>query len=149
MSSAARAMFAVVLTALVFLFENVAWADIGQIKTISGEVYLIRNAVPQPARVGALVQQGDVLSTGGNSSVGVTFVDNSRLSAGSNTRIEIAQYRYDSTTQVGEFQTDIQRGTLYVVSGAIAKQPGDAMKVRTPTTVIAVRGTTLAVKVEN
>lgn len=149
MKAAARAIRAVVLISLALLLGDIAWADIGQIKTLSGEVFLIRNAAVQPAKVGTLVRQGDVLSTGTSGSAGVTFIDNSRLSVGSNTRIEIAQYRYDSTTQEGEFQTDLQRGTLYVISGAIAKQPGDAMKVRTPTTVIAVRGTTFAVKVED
>ncbi|MBM4261029.1 MAG: FecR domain-containing protein [Deltaproteobacteria bacterium] len=148
MSSIARAVLATIVASLALLSGAVAWADIGQIKSLSGEVYLIRNSVQQRAAVGGLVQQGDVLATGANSSAGITFVDNSRLSVGSNTRIEIAQYRYDPTTQEGVFLTDIKRGTLYVVSGTIAKQPGEPMKVRTPTTVIAVRGTTLAVKVE-
>lgn len=149
MSYTFRAILTLAAMTAALLHAEVAWADIGQIKTLSGEVYLIRDSVQLPATVGTLVQKGDVLATGANSSAGMTFVDSSRLSIGSNTRIEISQYRYDSTTQEGEFLTDIKRGTLYISSGSIAKQPGDAMKVRTPTTVIAVRGTTFVVRVED
>jgi hypothetical protein len=42
----------------------------------------------------------------------------------------------------------MQRGTLAVVSGQIAKRSPGAMKVKTPTTILGVRGTTFAVQVE-
>ena len=53
------------------------------------------------------------------------------------------------TTQDGEFVTDVQRGTLAVVSGQIAKRSPEAMKVTTPTTILGVRGTTFAIKVSD
>jgi hypothetical protein len=128
--------------------DGAAWAEIGQIKNVSGQVLLLRNNVQQTAKAGDLLQQADVLTTGANSSVGVTFIDNSRLSAGPNSRIELKQFRFDPTTQNGEFLADMQRGTLAIVSGQIAKGSPDAMKVKTPTTILGVRGTTFAVKVE-
>ena len=123
-------------------------ADIGQIKNVSGEVYLLRQTLQLPAKPGDLVQQSDVLITGANGSVGLTFIDSSRLSAGPNSRIELKQFRFNPTTQDGEFVTDVQRGTLAVVSGQIAKRSLNAMKVKTPTTILGVRGTSFAVKVE-
>jgi len=42
----------------------------------------------------------------------------------------------------------LHRGTLAIVSGQIAKRSPDAMKVQTPTTILGVRGTKFAVKVE-
>jgi len=125
-----------------------AVADIGQIKNVSGEVFLLRQTVQLPAKAGDLVRQADVIITGANGAVGVTFIDNSRLSAGPNSRIELKQFRFNPTTQDGEFVTDVQRGTLAVVSGQIAKSSPNAMKVKTPTTILGVRGTTFAVKVE-
>jgi hypothetical protein len=142
-------LFAIALASFVTLLVQDAAADVGQIKTVSGEVLLIRNAIQQPARAGDLVQKGDALVTGANASAGITFVDNSRFSIGPNTRIEIAEFRFDATTHEGEFLTRIERGTLVIVSGHIAKQSVEAMKVRTPTTVITVRGTTFAVKVQD
>lgn len=126
-----------------------ALADIGQIKNVSGAVFILRDKIQQPAKPGDLVQQADVLITGANGAVGLTFIDGSRLSAGANSRIELKQFRFNPTTQDGEFVTEVQRGTLAVVSGQIAKRSPNAMKVKTPTTILGVRGTTFAVKVED
>jgi len=125
-----------------------AWAEIGQIKNVSGQVFLLRNKLQQPAKAGDLVEEGDVLTTGRDGSIGITFIDNSRFSAGPNTRIDLTQFRFNPTTQDGQFQTGMQHGTLAVVSGQIAKRSPEAMKVITPTTILGVRGTTFAVKVD-
>ena len=140
--------FAIFFAGFIFAWTSAAWAEIGQIKNISGQVFLMRNNAQQPAKAGDLVEQSDVLITGANGSVGVTLIDNSRLSAGPNSRIEFKQFRFNPTTQEGEFLADMQRGTLAIVSGQIAKRSPDAMKVKTPTTILGVRGTTFAVKVE-
>ena len=123
-------------------------AEIGQIKNTAGQVFLLRNNNQQPAKPGDLIEQTDVIVTGSNGSVGVTLIDNSRLSAGPNTRVEFKQFRFNPTTQEGESLTQLHRGTLAIVSGQIAKRSPDAMKVETPTTILGVRGTKFAVKVE-
>ena len=125
-----------------------AAAEIGQIKNTAGQVFLLRNNNPQPAKAGDVVHEADIVTTGANGSVGITLIDNSRLSAGPNSRIELKQFRFNPTTQEGESLTDVRRGTLAIVSGQIAKRSPDAMKVQTPTTILGVRGTTFAVKVE-
>ena len=130
------------------LFGRSAWAEIGQIKNVAGQVVLLRNNAQQPATAGDLVEQADVLITGPNSSVGITFIDNTRFSAGPNSRIELKQFRFNPTTQEGEFLTDAQHGTLAIVSGQIAKRSPDAMKIKTPTTILGVRGTMFAVKID-
>jgi hypothetical protein len=123
-------------------------AEIGQIKNTAGQVFLLRNNNQQLAKPGDLIEQADVIVTGSNGSVGVTLIDNSRLSAGPNTRVEFKQFRFNPTTQEGESLTQLHRGTLAIVSGQIAKRSPDAMKVQTPTTILGVRGTKFAVKVE-
>jgi len=123
-------------------------AEIGQIKNTAGQVFLLRNNNQQPAKPGDLIEQADVIITGSNGSVGVTLIDNSRLSTGPNTRVEFKQFRFNPTTQEGESLTQLHRGTLAIVSGQIAKRSPDDMKVQTPTTILGVRGTKFAVKVE-
>ena len=135
--------------AAIAVTATLALADIGQIKNVSGAVFILRDKIQQPAKPGDLVQQADVLITGANGAVGLTFIDGSRLSAGANSRIELKQFRFNPTTQDGEFVTEVQRGTLAVVSGQIAKRSPGAMKVKTPTTILGVRGTTFAVKVDD
>ena len=48
----------------------------------------------------------------------------------------------------GEFITDMNRGTLTVISGKIAKSSPKAMKIKTPTTILGLRGTKIAVQVK-
>jgi len=143
-----RAVIAVLILWFVTLLGHSAWGEIGQIKNVAGQVSLVRNNVQQPAKIGDLLEQADVLTTGPNGSVGITFIDNTRFSAGPNSRIELKQFSFNPTTQEGEFMTDVQRGTLAIISGQIAKRSPDAMKVKTPTTILGVRGTKFAVKVD-
>jgi hypothetical protein len=141
-------MLAVVCAVIAIPVGAAATAEIGQIKNVNGQVFLTRNSAQQPAKAGDLVDQSDIITTGANGSVGITLIDNSRLSAGPNSRIELKQFRFNPTTQEGESVTEVRRGTLAIVSGQIAKRSPNAMKVQTPTTILGVRGTTFAVKVE-
>ena len=124
-----------------------ALAEIGQIKTLKGDVFIIRDNTRMPARLGDLLLQADVVETGKSGSVGITFIDNSRFSAGPDTRLELSRFRFNPTTHDGEFLTEMNRGTLTVISGQIAKRSTEAMKIRTPTTILGFRGTRVAVKV--
>ena len=143
------AMLALVLcAAFAFAAAPTPTTSVGQIKNVTGQVTILRNNNQQPAKAGDLVELADVVTTGAHSSVGITLIDNSRLSVGPNSRIEIKQFRYNPTTQEGESVTEIRRGTLAIVSGQIAKRSPDAMTVQTPTTILGVRGTTFAVKVD-
>jgi hypothetical protein len=126
-----------------------ALAQIGQIKTLNGEVFIIRNGTKMPALARDLLQQADIIETGTEGSVGITFIDNSRFSAGPNTRIELKQFQFNPTTHDGDFLTNMDRGTLAVISGHIAKRSPEAMKIKTPTTILGFRGTKIVVKVSD
>lgn len=141
-------MVASFLAGFAILSRESAWAQIGQIKNIAGQVFLSRSGVERSAKAGDLVEQTDVVTTGPKSSAGITFIDNSRLSVGPDSQIELKQFHFNATTQEGEFLADLHRGTLAIVSGQIAKRSPDAMKVKTPTTILGIRGTTFAVKID-
>jgi len=115
--------------------SGVAWAEaIGQIKTLAGEVSIIRGAGKAPAKVGDLLKKADTLQTGSDGRVGMTFIDNSRFSLGPNSQIALEQFTFNATTQEGEFLTKVERGTVAVISGHIAHSAPEAMKVKTRTT---------------
>jgi hypothetical protein len=122
-------------------------SDIGQIKTVSGTVHVEREGKQLAATAGMNVRQSDRLVTGADGAVGVTFLDNSLLSAGPSTELAIDRYSFDTTTHSGHFDASLQRGTLAVVSGKIVKQTPGAMRVRTPASVMGVRGTEFVVRV--
>jgi len=115
--------------------------DVGMVKVVKGDVHIERGGQKVPAAVGTRVRQGDVLVTGANGSVGVAFLDNSLLSTGPNSTLSIDRFAFDKTTHAGSFETSLRQGTLAAVTGKIAKQSPDAMKVRTPAAVLGARGT--------
>ena len=134
----------------VMTLTQAAWAEaIGQIKTLSGDVSIIRNSVKSPAKAGDLLEKADMLMTGADGRVGLTFIDNSRFSLGPNSQIALEKFTFNPTTQEGEFLTKVERGTLAVISGHIAHSAQDAMKVQTRTTILGVRGTHFLVQVED
>ncbi len=120
--------------------------EAGHVKVSRGAVQIERAGQKNPAAVGAVVQAGDVVTTGADGSVGITFLDNSLLSAGPNSMLAIDRFTFDSTTHQGSFESSLRKGTLAVVSGKLAKQSPEAMKVKTPAAVLGVRGTEFLVR---
>jgi hypothetical protein len=118
------------------------WADdIAQFKVAKGAVHVERSGQRLPARVGTHLQATDTVVTGADGAAGIAFVDNSLLSVGPNSVLAIERYAFNSTTHEGTFESSLRKGTLSVVSGKIAKQSPDAMKVKTPSSILGVRGT--------
>jgi hypothetical protein len=120
-------------------------AEIGQIKIAKGQVGIERQGKSVPGIVGARLQTSDTVKTGPDGSVGITMDDDSLLSAGPNSVLSLDRYAFDATTNQGRFDTSLNKGTLAVISGRIAKQSPDAMTVRTPNAILGVRGTEFVV----
>jgi len=123
-------------------------ADVGLIKVSKGDVRIERAGAKVPAAVGAAVQPSDVIVTGADGLAGITFTDNSLVSLGPNSVFSIDKYRFDSTTHQGEFESSLTRGRLAAISGKMVKQSPEAMKVRTPSAIMGVRGTEFIVQVD-
>ena len=122
--------------------------EIGRVKTVAGSAQVVRGKSVIAAAPGQLLQVNDVLKTGRDGRIGITFVDNSRFAVGPNSTIALSAFEFDDTTHAGRSLTTVNRGTLGVVSGQIAKENKDAMRVRTPTSLLAARGTRFVVEVK-
>jgi hypothetical protein len=139
-----RLLPALVLIAL----ASPATAEIGRIKRVYGHAEIVRGDKILPAAPGLPLLEHDILQTGPDGRISLAFVDNTRFSIGPQSRIDVAQFRFDETTHTGSrFETRVDRGSLAVVSGQIAHESKDAMKVRTPTSLLGVRGTRFVVDV--
>jgi hypothetical protein len=132
------------LCGLLLAFTATA-AEIGQIKVAKGDVVVEREGKTIPARPGTRLQTSDVIRTGSDGSVGITMDDDTLLSAGPGSVLSLEHYAFDPTTSRGRFDATLNKGTLAVISGRIAKQSPDAMTVRTPAAVLGVRGTSFVV----
>ena len=133
-------------TMLLFILATSASAvEIGRIKVAKGQVTIERQGQSMPAMVGGRLQAADIVRTGTDGSVGITMDDDSLLSAGANSELVLDRYAFDATTNQGRFDSSLNKGTLAVISGRIAKQAPDAMTVRTPKALLGVRGTEFVV----
>jgi hypothetical protein len=124
-----------------------AGALIGQVKTASGQTFIVRDAVSTPAKIGDEVQEKDTIETGADGAIGITFIDNTVFSSGPNSQVALEEYSFDSSNFKGAMTADVNQGTLAVVSGDIARSTPGAMKIKTPTAILGVRGTTFAIQV--
>ena len=126
---------------------SLAANDIAQIKTMSGTVIVERRSQRILASTGMKLQQADVIRTGIDGSFGITFVDNTMMSAGPNSSLALDRFSFNSTTHEGRLDASVRSGTLSVISGKIAKQSPEAMTVRTPAAILGARGTEFFVQV--
>lgn len=138
----------IVAAAVGSLAMTAANAEIARVKTSTGIAMIERGAGRLPATPGLQLNPGDKLVTGKTGRISVSFIDNTRFSVGPNSRIAVNEFIYDRTRQQGTFLTQVDRGSLAIVSGHIAKSGKDAMKVRTPNSLLGVRGTRFIVEVQ-
>ena len=89
---------------------------------------------------------GDRLITGDNGAMGVIFTDNTRISLGPDSKINIDHYVFNPRQGVFSFLAELVQGTASYISGAIGKLSPDSVEFRTPTAVVGVRGTSFLFK---
>jgi hypothetical protein len=141
-------VFGLLLLAAAWMGTHALAGEAGRIKVSKGDVRIERSGKVMAAPVGTVIEVADTVKTGVDGSVGITFHDNSLLSAGPNSELVVERFVFDSTTHQGEFDTRLKRGTLAVVSGKIVKQSPEAMRIKTPAAIMGVRGTEFIVKVD-
>ncbi|HVU31411.1 MAG TPA: FecR family protein [Sphingomicrobium sp.] len=138
---------ALFLVSLAALAPSPALAEIARVKSSSGTAMIQRGSNQLRAAAGQELLPGDTLVTGKDGRISLTFIDNTRFAVGPNSRVAVSKFEYDRTRQQGAFITQVDRGSLAVVSGKIAKSARDAMKVQTPNSLLGVRGTRFIVEV--
>ncbi len=143
MKLAKRTLWALVLT----LPFSLAWAadEAGIVKTSKGQVTVERAGQRLAAPVGSRIFASDRVLTGGDGSVGITLRDNTILSAGPNSTVDLNKFAFDSTTHAGAIDATVRRGTLSVMSGKIAKATPDAVSFSAPGMTLGVRGTSFVI----
>src|SRR5215470_3410626 len=143
-------------------FTGPAWAQndvsvkpIGKVVTATGSVTIehvtavvVQAALsnqPGQAKVGDPIYLGDVLTTGGNGRVGITFTDGTAFDLSSNARMAMTEFIYDPNSKSNSTLLSLTKGTFTFVAGKIAKT-GD-LKVDTPVATMGIRGTTPRVEI--
>jgi len=117
----------------------------GVVKTSKGNVSIERSGYKVNAPVGTRIFSSDRVITGADSSVGITLQDNTVLSAGPNSTVDLDKFAFNSTTHTGAIYASVKRGTLSVISGKIVKASPEAVSFTAPGMTLGVRGTTFII----
>jgi hypothetical protein len=120
---------------------------IGVVKTLKGTVHIERAGRSLDVAIGSETYSSDRIVTGPESSVGITLRDNTLLSEGANSILELNRFSFNTTTYDGALDATIKRGSLAVVDGKLAKANPDAVRYSTPNTTLGVRGTEFIIEV--
>lgn len=118
---------------------------IGHVLKLSGSATAIRNGVSVELHIGDAVQKGDVIQTGSDSSVGMTFVDGSAFGMTSNARMVLNEMIYDPNGSSNSSLMSLVQGTITFVAGQTAKNGN--MRVETPVATMGIRGTAVLVEI--
>jgi hypothetical protein len=121
----------------------------GHIKKVSGAAFVVRASGTTPAKAGDAIFATDVLRTAGDGAVGITLRDDTRVSLGPNSEVRIERYVYAPGEGGLGMVLKFMRGMAVYVSGRIAKLAPDSIRLETPTGIVGVRGTTVAIRVES
>ena len=118
---------------------------IGNVATVTGNASVIRNDKTTPLKVKDDIYLNDVVQTGANSTLGITFIDATTFNLKASTKITIDNYVYEDGGKNNAAIFDVAKGTAAFVAASVAKT-GD-MKITTPTATLGIRGTTGLVEV--
>jgi len=120
--------------------------SIGQVASMTGSATVTRGNTSRAAlKVADVIYAKDILQTEVNSSLGITFDDETTFSLSANTRIVIDSFVYQEGGHGNLASFNVAAGTASFIASLVAKT-GD-MKIATPEATLGIRGTTGIVEV--
>jgi len=126
---------------------------IGVTAALRGEVVRVASAdKTTPLGVlssGSVIYLGDEIKVAKDGRLQVLLLDETVFTLGSGAEMTIDKFVYNPNKGAGELVSNITKGAFRFISGKVAKQNKDAMKVKIPSGIIGVRGTQVAGEIRN
>ena len=119
----------------------------GHIKIATGAAFIVRQNTTIQAKPGDAVFAIDTLKTDADGTIGVTLMDDTRISLGPSSEVRLERYVFAPAEGGLGMVLNFVRGVAAYVSGRMAKLAPDAIRLETPAAIVGVRGTTVAIKV--
>ena len=95
--------------------------------------------------VGDLVYLGDIIETGVDGALGITFADGSSFNVSAKARMEVDEFVYDPKGNSNSSLISLAKGTFTFIAGEVAHT--GSMKVDTPVATMGIRGTAPRVEI--
>jgi hypothetical protein len=129
---------------------------IGKVITASGTAHidhpaaiLVQANLPAggsgQTKAGDLVYRGDVIQTGADGALSITFADGTSFNVSPNAKMEVNEFVYDPNGHSNSSLLSLTKGTFTFIAGNVA-HTGD-MKVDTPLGTMGIRGTAPRVEI--
>jgi hypothetical protein len=119
--------------------------SVGQVATLQGSASVTRGNAATNLHVADRIYEKDILQTALDSTLGVTFDDETTFDLSPNTRIAVDAFVYQQGGTGNAATFNVATGTAAFVASFVAKT-GD-MKIATPEATLGIRGTTGVVDV--
>lgn len=134
-----------VLLALFFFNSEIPAAEpdepVGEVVAVRGDVRAVDGSGASRALVlRNPVFRNDVLKTGPSGRVQVMFIDQTLISLGRDTEMEIVRYAWAAEKKSGAMTTRVKEGAFRVMGGAITRNSPENFTTETPVATIGVRG---------
>lgn len=122
----------------------------GTVVAVRGKVKLLRNkAKEKRIALKDEVFQGDIIKTGTRGRIQLSFKDDTIVSLGRNTEMQITEYMFKEDKSDGAMVINVKEGIFRVMGGIITKVAPDKFKTKTPTATIGIRGSMFAGRLRN
>jgi hypothetical protein len=121
---------------------------IGRVRTLEGGASILRNGTSVPAAIGGDIHRGDVIRTGKPGAVGIVLNDDTTISLGSGSELEMVDFAFAPKEGRFALVARMAKGTFAFVSGLIGKLAPSTTQLRLPDATIAMRGTKLLIRIE-
>ena len=120
-------------------------APAGTVSRIQGDVTLVRNRDSTALRHAAAVHEGDTITTAVGASVLVDLADGARLLVRAGTTVQLSRIANRGALDQLAHAIDLTLGAIRYVTGAVGRSRPDAVRFKTPTATIGIRGTDIEI----
>jgi hypothetical protein len=136
--------------ALVLTSPALAAEQAGVSAAVRGQVALTRVQIAVGRQVvgGEPILLQDAIQSGQRSGMQILLLDQTVFTIGPESELVIDEFVYDPKTNAGKLSAEITKGVFRFVSGKIAHEKPEDMKVKLPSGTLGVRGTMVAGRVD-
>ncbi|WP_419770236.1 MAG: FecR domain-containing protein [Candidatus Marinarcus sp.] len=120
----------------VFLFANVA-----KVVAFKGDAFIIRDNKEIKLELGSIILKNDAIKTQDNTKVQIIFTDNTIITVGKNSQLNVNNYIYDEQNKEYNANFGLLKGTFRTITGKIGKIAPNKFKLSSKTSSIGIRGT--------
>ena len=135
-----------ILFLLTLLAPLLLLGEAGKILALKGKAEILRANEHLKANIGMELLERDTITTT-NGKMQVAFRDGTIITVGKDSNFKIAEYRFeDATSANNKLDVSFGDGVFKSITGAIGKANHDKFSLKTKTSTIGIRGTTVFVE---